>query len=116
MSMERTVIYLFTNDGMGQTHDQVLRQMLAVKLFQLMMLADPLPKAVCFYTDGVRLACEGSPVLKELEALERRGVQLLLCSTCLTQLGLREAVRVGIVGGMTDILTAMHTADSVVTL
>ena len=114
--MERAVVYMFPSDGMGQTHDQELRNILAGKLIQLLMLADPLPKAVCFYTDGVKLACEGSPILKELEDLEKRGVHLVLCNTCLNRLGLSDAVRVGIVGGMTDILTAMHTADSVITL
>jgi len=116
MSMQRAIVYIFTGDGMGQTHDQELRQILAGKFFQLLVVADPLPKVVCFYTDGVKLACEGSPILKELEALERRGVHLVLCNTCLNRLGLSDAVRVGIVGGMTDIITAMNTADSVITL
>ena len=30
-----------------------------------------LPDAICFYADGVKLVCEGSPVLAELDALER---------------------------------------------
>ena len=68
------------------------------------------------YTDGVKLACEGSPVLDELKALEAKGVRLILCQTCLNTFGLTDKVRVGIVGGMSDIITAMWQADSVITV
>ena len=58
-----------------------------------------------------------SPVLSELRELESRGVEIILCSTCLDRLGLTEDhVAVGIVGGMGDIITAMTAADSVITL
>ena len=36
-------------------------------------MPDPLPGAICFYTDGVKLVCEGSPILQELLALEAQG-------------------------------------------
>jgi hypothetical protein len=77
---------------------------------------DPLPKIICFYTDGVKLACEGSPVLEELALLEQKGVRLILCQTCLNTFKLIDQVRVGIVGGMADIITAMWHADKVIML
>jgi hypothetical protein len=43
--------------------------------------ADPLTEAMCFYTDGVKLAGEGSPVLDLLRSLESRGLRLILCTT-----------------------------------
>ena len=43
-------------------------------------------------------------------------MRLVVCKTCLDYLGLTDQVRVGIVGGMTDIIAAMWEADSVVTL
>jgi sulfur relay (sulfurtransferase) complex TusBCD TusD component (DsrE family) len=75
-----------------------------------------LPDAICFYTDGVKLVCAGSPVLAELESLEQEGVRLVICKTCLDYLGLADRVQVGVVGGMTDIITAMWEADTVITL
>lgn len=114
--MDRAVVFLFSGTGMGHTDDQELREILASKFLQLLAESDTLPKAICFYTDGVNLACEGSPVLNELKALEAKGVYLLLCNTCLNRLGMNDEVRVGIVGGMTDIITAMINADSVITL
>jgi hypothetical protein len=43
-------------------------------------------------------------------------VRLVICKTCLVCFGLADQVRLGVVGGMTDIITAMWEADSVVTL
>jgi intracellular sulfur oxidation DsrE/DsrF family protein len=75
-----------------------------------------LPKAICFYTDGVKLVCAGSPVLTELRGLEARGVHLVICQTCLNYFGLADQVQLGVVGGMTDIITAVWGADTVITL
>jgi sulfur relay (sulfurtransferase) complex TusBCD TusD component (DsrE family) len=77
---------------------------------------EPAPAVMCFYTDGVRLACEGSPVLEELKAIEAKGIRLVLCQTCLNTYGLVDKVRVGTIGGMADIMTAMWQADSVITV
>lgn len=112
----KNIIIVFKSDGMGATDNQELREVLARKFLALIADADMLPNAICFYTDGVKLACEGSPILAELQALEQRGVHLIICKTCLDTFGLGDRVRVGIVGGMTDIITALWRADSVIEL
>ena len=78
--------------------------------------ANTLPAKIVFYTDGARLACEGSPAVKELKALKDCGVELILCSTCLDYYGLRDKVQVGIVGGMPDIIEALSAAGKVISL
>ncbi len=112
--MKNTVI-LVTNDGMGKADIQ-LQHALIAKYLELLAAGGELPNAICFYTDGVKLAVEGSPVLAQLAALEQKGVRLVLCSTCLNHFGLAEKVRVGIVGGMGDILEAQVKAEKVITL
>jgi len=112
----KAVVFIFNNNGFGQTAEQGLKEKLAKTFLTLTLQNGKLPKALCFYTDGVKLCCEGSPVLEELGALEAKGVHLILCQTCLDYFGLKEKVRVGIVGGMGDIITAMTQADSVVTI
>jgi sulfur relay (sulfurtransferase) complex TusBCD TusD component (DsrE family) len=64
----------------------------------------------------VKLAVEGSPVLEQLQELERRGCHLVLCQTCLNYFGLVDKVKVGTVGGMGDILAAQATARKVISL
>jgi sulfur relay (sulfurtransferase) complex TusBCD TusD component (DsrE family) len=75
-----------------------------------------IPSQICFYTDGVKLCVNDSPVLDELRVLSQKGVELVLCSTCLDTFGLSDQVAIGVVGGMGDIVTAMMNADNAVTL
>jgi sulfur relay (sulfurtransferase) complex TusBCD TusD component (DsrE family) len=114
--MSRKIVFTFTSYGMGQTENTELKLKLTKKFLTLIAEADPLPAQICFYTDGVKLCVSGSPVLDELHVLANKGVELVLCSTCLETLGLSDQVAVGIVGGMGDIITALTNADNVVTL
>jgi hypothetical protein len=107
---------VFTGNGMGAPAEQALWESLAGTFLRIVGESGDLPMAIGFYTDGVRMACEGSPVPDELRALEARGVRLVLCSTCLSTFGLEDQVGVGIVGGMGDIVTVMQAAGSVTTL
>ena len=112
--MKNTII-LVTNNGMGKG-DPALQHKLAAKYFELLAQNTHLPAAICFYTDGVKLAVTGSPVIEQLKALEVNSVHIILCSTCLDFYGLSKEVQVGIVGGMTDIITAMWRADTIISL
>ncbi len=114
--MSRKTVFVFNSYGLGDTADVDLKIRLAKKVLALIASADPLPAQICFYTDGVKLCVTGSPVLDELRALAAKGVELVLCSTCLETFGLKDQVAVGVVGGMGDIITAMMNADNAVTV
>jgi selenium metabolism protein YedF len=114
MNMENTVI-LITNNGMGNA-DEKLQQLLFSKYVELLSQNESLPNALCFYADGVKLVCEGSPVIEPLRNLESKGIRLIVCSTCLSYFNLTEKVQVGIVGGMGDILEAQMKAEKVITI
>jgi hypothetical protein len=108
-------VLLITRNGMGDA-EPALQQKLMTTYFKLLDENNLLPAAICFYTNGVRLAVEGSPVLELLKSLEAKGVRLILCSTCLNTFNLTGQVRVGIVGGMADILEAQRGAGKVISL
>lgn len=114
MSATNTVI-LVTRNGMGDA-DPELQQILAAKYFQILLDDGKLPAAICFYGDGVKLACTGSPALDVLRALEAAGVRLIVCTTCLNFYGLAEQRAVGLAGGMGDIVEAQWRADKVITI
>jgi hypothetical protein len=114
MSDVDTVI-LITRNGMGEA-DQVLQHKLITTYLTLLVENKTLPAAICFYTEGVYLTVEGSPALATLQTLESMGVRLILCSTCVNYYELGEKVRVGILGGMTDILEAQLRATKVITI
>ncbi len=89
---------------------------LIVKYFQILLDDGKLPAAICFYAEGVRLACAGSPALDVLRALEAAGVRLIVCTTCLNFYGLVEQRAVGLAGSMGDIVEAQWRADKVITI
>jgi selenium metabolism protein YedF len=111
----KDTILLVTNNGMGNA-DEKLQQMLFSKYIELLAQHTDLPAAICFYTDGVKLTCEDSPVIEALHILEARGVRLIVCSNCLNYFQLTDKLRVGIVGGMGDILEAQTKAAKVIQL
>ena len=113
-SFSDTVI-LLTREGMGSA-DAALQHKLLDTYLNLLLKNDTLPNAICFYTESVRLVVEGSHHLEQISQLEQRGVRLIICSTCLNYFGLTEKVKVGIVGGMADILEAQAKAGKVITL
>jgi hypothetical protein len=108
-------VLLITRNGMGDA-EPALQQKLITTYFKLLDESNLLPAAICFYTNGVRLVVEGSPVIDLLKSLEAKGVRLILCSTCLNFYNLTEQVQVGIVGGMTDIIEAQRRAAKVISL
>lgn len=112
--MKDTVV-LLTNDGMGQA-DKELRHKLIRTYLSLLLENNQLPEVFCLYTEGVRLAVSGSPVLDLFKQIEAKGTRIVLCSTCLNFFGLTDGVQVGIIGGMTDIIEAQARAAKVITL
>lgn len=112
--MHDTVILITTN-GMGNA-DEKLQLTLIEKYLELMLRGSSLPYALCFYTEGVKLVCDGSPVIPQLKKLETGNVRLIICSTCLTHYELTDKVQVGIVGGMSDIIEAQFRAAHVITI
>lgn len=113
--MDQNTVLLFTRYGLGEAPEE-LQLILAGKFLTLVLQGDALPGKILFYTDGIRLACQGSPVLPQLQALEARGVELILCQTCLEYFGLADQVEVGVVGGMPAIIAAMSGAEKVISV
>lgn len=106
---------LLTREGAGQAHRELQLTVIA-KWLDVADANGTLPGVIAFYTEGVKLVCEGSPVLERLRDFERRGVRLIVCKTCIDALGVADKVRAGVVGGMGDIVASMAMAKKVVTL
>jgi hypothetical protein len=111
----KDTILLVTNYGIGHA-DEKLRLTLVEKYLELLLQSNNVPSAICFYTEGVKLVCDGSPVLSQLKTLESKNVRLIVCSTCLNYFELTGKMQVGIVGGMGDIMEAQFRAATVITL
>jgi len=110
-----TTVILISHYGMGSGVPELQHKLLDTYL-RVLMENGTLPAAICFYTEGVKLVVEDSPLLERLSEIEKRGVHLIVCSTCLNFFGLTDKVRVGIVGGMSDIVEAQIRAAKVISI
>jgi hypothetical protein len=113
-SLASTVI-LVPREGLGSGEPELQLALLA-RYLGLLLAGGLIPRALCFYTEGVHLVCEGSSVLEALRALEQSGCRLLVCTTCLEFYGLKDRQRAGTACAMPDILSAQLEAAKVITL
>jgi selenium metabolism protein YedF len=82
-------IIVFASDKMGQGDDE-LGHLLMNNFIKAIKDLDKLPQKVVFYNMGVMLVTKSSPVIEHLMDLERMGVELLICATCVTITDLKQ--------------------------
>lgn len=75
----------------------------------------PLPSHLVFYNTGVHLVVEGSPLIGPFAELEKMGVKILGCGTCLDYFNLKSKLAVGSVSNMYTILETLTNAGHVIT-
>ena len=113
--MNKETVVILNRNGMGDG-PQELRHILISKLFTLALESGELPNKILFYNEGIKLACNGSPIIDQLKQMEAKGVELVLCQTCLNFFALQDQVQVGVIGGMGDMLEAMQKAPKLLNL
>ncbi len=102
-----------SSECMGTGDDDLGHTLMKAFVFALTQ-QDELPATVLFYNGGVKLTCEGSPLLDDLHALADAGTEVLSCGTCLNHYGLTEKLAVGEVTNMYVIVEKQMTAHVVV--
>ena len=75
-----------------------------------------LPSAVLFMNGGVKIPVLNDQVVEHLRDLQSRGVEGLVCGTCLNFFGIADKLQVGTVSNMYDITQRMLYAGKVVSL
>lgn len=109
---DNIVVYINSNT-MGAGDDE-LGRILMEAFLKTMVIADPQPRKLIFVNSGVKLATEGSDVLQHIKEMERKGVEVLACGTCLDFYGLKEKLRVGVISNMYDIIESLMEAGKVI--
>lgn len=109
------IMIMAATDRMGFGDDELGTKLMASFLATINEMGKDLWRMV-LVNNGVKLAIEGSPALEGLQELEKSGVSILVCGTCLTHFGLLEQKRVGETTNMLDVVTSMHVADKVINI
>jgi selenium metabolism protein YedF len=106
-------IVSFRTNRMGEGPEE-LGAILVQALVNTLGDADVPPQKVVMYNSGVLLAADNSPALAGLKALEAKGVEILVCGTCVNYFSLKDKLGVGKISNMLDILTALSSGSRVV--
>jgi len=112
---KKSTAIVITNNGMSNA-DKKLSNVLLTNYLNLLFDEDLIPNTILFYGEGVKTVVEGSLFIESFEKLEDKGVNLIVCKTCLNFYGLLEKVKVGKIGTMADIIHYQWGVDKVITL
>ena len=113
--LKQKIMVMVGSDRMGHGDDALGLKLMVSFLKTLKEIGDELWRLV-FVNNGVKMTISDSEVLPVLEELEKNGVYILVCGTCLTHFNLLEKKMVGETTNMLDIVTAMQLADKVVNI
>jgi selenium metabolism protein YedF len=107
------LVIAISSDRMGRGNDE-LGYVLIRSFIHTTLSLEPLPQTVIFYNTGVKLTVKDSEVLDDLKELEKKGVTILACGTCLNYFGITQGLSVGVISNMYDIASAMAGAGKLI--
>jgi selenium metabolism protein YedF len=105
----------FSSDQIGRGDEALGRLLVRGFIYALSEMERP-PRTLVFMNSGVRLAAEREDTIELLRKIEARGVELLVCGTCLDYLHLKEGLRAGRVSNLYEIAEKFLAPADVVTV
>lgn len=113
--LEKSTLVMFTHNTIG-TGDKVLGgKLMASFIKTLPEIKDSLWRLV-FVNEGVKLTIDGAESVETLKDLEKQGISILVCGTCLDYFDLLEQKQVGETTNMLDIMTSLQVAGKVINI
>ncbi len=97
---KKELFVILTNDVIGK--DEALGKILIKGFFETMLVQNLLPDRMFFMNKGVFLTTKDEEIISLLRQIEKKGVEIYSCGTCLKYYGLEDQLKVGKRGG-TDI-------------
>ena len=95
-------VILIGQAGLG-SGDPQLGGLILANFLRLLGEREEKPECIILWNEGVKIAVEGSNWLNHLKALEKQGVKIISCRTCIEFLGLEGQITIGEIGTMMQI-------------
>lgn len=111
----KKIMVTITSNRMGHGDDE-LGEKLMVSFLKTLKEMGPELWRLIFVNNGVKLTVEGAEILPVLQEVEKNGIKILVCGTCLNHFNLLDKKLVGETTNMLDIVTAMQLADKVISI
>ncbi len=110
------IVLFIASDILGRGDNQQLGSLLMQSFLHTVSGLKSKPQTIIFINNGVKLVTKDSLVLGELRQLEKQGMEILACGTCLSRLQLMDKVAVGQVSNMYVIADTLLRAEKIVSL
>ena len=114
-SLKAQTIFLIKSSTLGEGSKE-LGEVLMRSFIYTLKDSSSLPAKLLFLNSGVYLTIKGSPVLEELQELEKKGTEIFSCGTCLDYYELKDKLQVGKVTNMYETLENISSASRCITL
>ena len=114
-SDQKKIMVMVATDRMGRGDDELGTRLMVNFLKTLKEMGEELWRLV-LVNSGVKLTIDGTQALADLKELEKNGLHILVCGTCLDHFNLLDKKQVGETTNMLDIVTAMQVADKVINI
>lgn len=111
--MKKTII--ISNELMGNGPEELGRTMIGSFLRKL-AAEERKPQTIIFYTSGVKLLAEGSPVMDAVDLLTKAGVDTIACGTCVNYYKLADKIQPERISDMPTIISILMRSDVVITV
>ena len=109
------IAILIASDTIGRGSNE-LGAILMRALFPTLLEASPRPRKLIFMNNGAKLTVEGSIYLDDISKLEKEGIEVFVCGTCLDFFHLKDKVRVGKISNFFEITQTLVEADKVIVI
>lgn len=114
-----TVNGLFTivigSDKLGSGEEKLGNILMKSYMFALSE-SSKIPTDMLFLNSGVKLTIKDSDVIESIKSLEKKGVRIKVCGTCLDYYKIIDKVDVGEVSNMYSIVETMNSSDKIINL
>ncbi len=107
------ILVFITTETMGRGDEELGTKLMTSFLATLPEMGKSLWRVVLL-NGGVKLSAAAGAPLEHLQALEKAGVDVLVCGACLNHYGLLEQKAVGQTSNMLDIVTSLQLASKVI--
>ncbi len=107
--------YVFGSNILGKGSEE-LGKILVKGFIYTLTETKPYPSFLIFLNSGIELTTKGSECIEDLKVLEKNGVKILSCGTCLDFFNLKDKLLVGEISNMYDIVETMSQVGNTIML
>lgn len=115
MKQEKKKVVFISSDEIGRGEAE-LGKILVKSFLYACTESEETPSNIVLMNSGVKLATENEETIEHLQSLEKDGVGILICGTCLDFYGLKEKLRAGRISNMYEIQSILIGADLLICL